>query len=167
MRAGILVLTALAAMPVAARLRAAQEAPSPAARWFGTWSLVSEVPPDPSDPNAYRRVTVTIEPSVEPTDDVVTVAYDMVGMRGGRTHVEWSGAFDGRDYPVQGVDYVLTNAYRQIDAFSYEIVVKVDGAVSATTEVVVSGDGTTMTAATTSPGANGPDATTAVYRRRD
>ena len=51
----------------------------------------------------------------------------MVGVRGGRTHIEWTGALDGQDYALQGVDYVLTNAYRLIDERRYEIAVKVDG----------------------------------------
>lgn len=93
------------------------------------------------------------------------VAYDMVGTRGGRTHLEWIGALDGRDYPVQGLDYVLTNAYTQIDDRTYRIVVKVDGRVAATTEVTVSSDGRDLTAVTTEQDAGGL-ATTAVYERR-
>jgi hypothetical protein len=68
----------------------------------------------------------------------------MVRRRGGITHMEWSGRFDGRDYPVQGVDYVLTNAYRKLSDRSYEIVVRVDGRQAAVATAVVSSDGGTL-----------------------
>ena len=87
--------------------------------WFGTWQ---QVPPQRKwfDPWPYQKVTLRIEPF----DDGLRVVYDMVRRRGGITHMEWTGRFDGRDYPVQGVDYVLTNAYRRISDRSYQIVVR-------------------------------------------
>ena len=92
--------------------------------------------------------------------------YDMVGTRGGVTHVEWNGRFDGKDYPVQGIDYVMTNAYTRIDDHSYSIVIKRDGQFSATVKVTVSSDGRTLTAVTTGKNAQGQDtSTTAVYDR--
>src|SRR6266540_2915074 len=78
----------------------AGQAPAP---WFGTWRL------DPARSTAtsnspYKRVTLTIEP----WEAGLEVLYDMVGTRGGITHVEWNGRFDDKDYPVQGIDYVMT-----------------------------------------------------------
>ena len=64
---------------------------------------------------------------------------------------------------VHGAAYFMTNAYRQIDDRSYEIVIKVDGATAATATAVVSSDGATMTV-TTVETAGGKS--TAVYRRR-
>ena len=140
--------------------------------WFGTWQLDPpttatrwfETPP-------YRKVTITIEPSGqeprhasgETLGEGLRVTYDMVRTRGGITHMEWLGRFDARDYPVQGAAYFLTNAYRQIDDRSYEIVIKVDGATAATATAVVSSDGATMTV-TTVERAGGRS--TAVYKRR-
>lgn len=123
------------------------------------------MPPDRPwfDPSPYRKVTLRIEP----WDDGLTVVYDMVRQRGGITHLEWSGRFDGRDYPVQGVDTVLTNAYRRLSERSYEIVVKRDGRVAAVATAVVSADGRTMTVETVErDGAGAPRRTQAVYRRR-
>jgi hypothetical protein len=94
------------------------------------------------------------------------VTYDMVGARGGVIHLEWGGMFDGRDYPVQGVDYVLTNAYRQIDDNSYEVVIKIDGNVVGIARSEVSGDRTTITTVTASRDSQGKTvSTTAVYER--
>ena len=107
------------------------------APWLGTWKL--------SKPDArYKRVITRIEP----WEDGIRVTYDMVGTRGGVTHMEWTGKFDGKDYPVEGVDYVLTNAYKLINDHSYEIVIKVDGSVAATARVEVSPDGRTLTTVT-------------------
>jgi hypothetical protein len=132
------------------------------APWFGAWQ---QVPPDKKwfDPWPYQQVTLRIEPQ----DDGLRVVYDMVRRRGGITHMEWSGRFDGRDYPVQGVDYVLTNAYRKLSDRSYEIVVRVDGREAAVATAVVSSDGGTLIVDTTEQVADGRKVTTtANYRRR-
>jgi hypothetical protein len=133
------------------------------APWFGTWQLKSQESAGPFADPAYKRVTSHIEP----LGDGLKVSYDMVRTRGGITHVEWVGRFDGRDYPVQGMDYVLTNAYRVLDDRSYEIVIKVDGQVAATAVAVVSPDGRTLTVSTRErrPG-GGTSTTTALYERR-
>ena len=130
--------------------------------WFGTWQ---QVPPERSwfDPWPYQKVTLRIEPF----DDGLRVVYDMVRRRGGITHMEWSGRFDGGDYPVQGVDYVLTNAYRQLSDRRYEIVVRVDGREAATATATISADGSTMSVETVEKDAHGKTRrTTAVYQRR-
>jgi hypothetical protein len=106
--------------------------------WFGTWQQRN---PD----KRYKRVISKIEP----WQDGIRVTYDMVGARGGVTHMEWTGKFDSQDYPVQGVDYVLTNSYKLLNDHSYEIVIKVEGGVAATARVEVSPDGKTLTTVTT------------------
>ena len=130
--------------------------------WFGSWQ---QIPPTEKwfDPWPYQKVTLRIEPS----DDGLRVVYDMVRRRGGITHMEWEGRFDGRDYPVQGVDYVLTNAYRRLSERSYEIVVRIDGREVAVATAVVSPDGSAMTVDTTEKDAAGRSIkTTAAYTRR-
>jgi hypothetical protein len=130
--------------------------------WFATWQ---QVPPARKwfDPWAYQKVTLRIDPY----DDGLRVVYDMVRRRGGITHMEWSGRFDGRDYPVHGVDYVLTNAYRQLSDRSYEIVVRVDGREAAVATAMISADGSTMSVETVEKDARGQKRrTTAVYKRR-
>jgi hypothetical protein len=148
---------------------AAEQAPQEATQeatqeetWFGNWQLNPARSTSRSDASPYKKVTSRIEP----TGDGLTVVYDMVGTRGGVTHLEWTGRFDSRDYPVRGVDYVLTNAYRRIDDRSYAIVVKVDGTVAATAVVVVSPDGRTLTVSTAERDPRGQTVnTTAVYEK--
>lgn len=147
---------------VATNASPAEEQTPNEAAWFGTWQLNPAKSTTRADASPYKRVTTRLEP----TEDGLTVVYDMVGTRGGVTHMEWRGRFDSRDYPVQGVDYVLTNAYRRIDDRSYAIVVKVDGAVAATAVVVVSPDGRTLTVSTAERDPRGQTVnTTAVYEK--
>jgi hypothetical protein len=90
----------------------------------------------------------------------------MVHPRGGVTHLEWTGRIDGTDYPVQGIDEVLTYAYRPAKEGSYEVVVKFDGRVTAVSEVTLSTDGRTMTTTTRGKGARGQDVVTrTVYEK--
>jgi hypothetical protein len=103
---------------------------------------------------------------ITPRGDGLLVVYDMVGTRGGVSHREWTGRFDGQDYPMQGVDYVMTNAYRLLTDRSYEIAVKMEGAPVATATASVSPDGATLTVVTRERDARGqPVESTAVYRR--
>jgi hypothetical protein len=132
------------------------------APWIGRWRQDLSRSAGRSEPPTYKRVTLRIEPAGEN----LRVTYDMVGVRGGRTHLEWTGRMDGRDYRVQGLDYVLTNAYRPVGARSYEIIVKVDGAPAATAVAIVSDDGRTMTVSTTERDQKGRTVeSTAVYER--
>ena len=131
--------------------------------WFGVWQQETPPPAGRFEAPAYKKVTTRIEP----WQDGVRVTYDMVRARGGVTHIEWVGRFDGRDYPVQGVDYVLTNAYRVLDDRRYEIVIKVDGQRAATATAVVSPDGDVLTVTTVEQDARGQRRTsTATYRRQ-
>ncbi len=164
------------------RLGAAQDG----APWFGTWEQELGRPASRFETPPYKKVTTRIEPyregagaaagnlagpaagnSVTGDADGVRVTYDMVRARGGITHVEWVGRFDGRDYPVQGVDSFLTNAYRILDERRYEIVIKVDTVVVATATATVSTDGQTLTVTTVERDASGrPSTSTAIYRRK-
>lgn len=138
-------------------LAALEQAP-----FWGTWNQNLTKSSERSE-SPYKRVISRIEP----WEDGLRVTYDMVGKRGGVTHLEWTGKFDGRDYPMQGVDNVLTNAYRRIDDRTYEIVIKVEGNLRATARVVVSPDGNTLQVATETRTASGQTVTTtAIYERQ-
>ena len=121
--------------------------------WFGTWTL------NFSGDARYKRVVLKISP----WQNGLKVTYDYVGIRGGVSHMEWTGKFDGKDYPVQGSDYVLTNAYSLVDDHNYRIVVKAEGTMVATASVSISADGKKLSSVT-----SGQDGRTteAVYERR-
>jgi hypothetical protein len=131
------------------------------APWYGAWKL-NPAKSTTNSESRYKRVLLRIDP----LEDGMSVVYDMVGTRGGITHMEWIGKLDGKDYPVQGLDYVLTNAYTRLNDRSYRIVIKVDGALAATADVLISADGKTLTSTTTEKNARGENITsTSVYER--
>ena len=108
--------------------------------WFGTWTLNLARSTYSPGPPPFKRATRRIAPS----GDDITIVDEMVRRRGGITHLEWTGKFDGKDYPVQGVELVLTNAYRRVDDRSYDLIQKIDGEVVATSRITMSPDGKTI-----------------------
>jgi len=98
---------------------------------------------------------------IEASASGITITDEMVRSRGGITHLEWTGRFDGQDYPVQGVELVLTNAYRRVDDRTYELIQKIDGDVVATSRMTMSPDGKTITTVNSSKTASA----TTVYEK--
>jgi hypothetical protein len=109
--------------------------------WFGIWKLNLARSTYSPGPPPFRRATRRIESF----GNGIRITDDQVRSRGGVTHLEWTGEFDGIDYPVQGVERVLTNAYRRVDDRTYELVQKIDGEVVATARLLMSPDGRTIT----------------------
>jgi hypothetical protein len=130
--------------------------------WFGRWALNVEQSTY-AGPRPYRRSTCIIEPWQQ---DGLKSVCEMVRVRGGVAHIEWTGLFDGKDYPVQGVEEAVTYAYTRIDDHRYDVVIKLDGHVAARATVVVSPDGNTMTTVTTRATAEGTEVTRSVYERQ-
>jgi hypothetical protein len=126
--------------------------------WFGTWKLNLAKSTYSPGPPPFTRATRRIEAS----GDDVTIVDEMVRSRGGVIHLEWTGKFDGRDYPVQGVELVLTNAYRRVDDHRYELIQKMDGEVVATARLVLSPDGKTVTTVNSSRSASA----TTIYEKQ-
>jgi len=110
----------------------------------GTWTLNLAKSTYSPEPPPFKRATRRIQQA----DDRITIVDDIVGSRGGIVHLEWTGKFDGNAYPVQGVDVVLTNAYRRIDDRRYELIQRVDGRIVATARLTISADGRTITTVT-------------------
>ena len=130
---------------------------------IGTWRLSFPESTFASGPPSYSRVTCKIDP----WEDGLKVTYDMVGKRGGVTHWEWMGTLDGKDYTLQGIEEVVTNAYRQVGDRAYEVIAKVDGRIITTTGIVISSDGKVMTVTSNVANAQGQKVVnTAVYKKR-
>jgi hypothetical protein len=144
----------------------AQPAVTPASvpgSWFGTWKLNLSKSTYQPEPPPYKRAEYTIEP----WKDGLKVTYEMVYLRGGWTHLEWSGRLDGKDYPVHGLDELVTYAYRPLADGSHEVIVKFDERITATSTVRLSADGRTMTTTTVGTGARGQEVrTTTVYEKQ-
>ena len=133
------------------------------ASWVGTWRLnLAKSAYNPGPPPFKSAVS-----KIEQSENGLTIIYDMVGPRGQTAHREWTGKFDGRDYAVEGVDYVLTNAYSQVAERTYKVVVKVDGEVTSIATIVIAPDGKSMTTVTAGRNAQGREVnTTTVYDKQ-
>ena len=126
--------------------------------WIGVWTLTSILSADSSAPQYYTRITRSIQTS----SDTVTIVDDLVRVRGGVVHQEWTGKIDGKDYPVEGLEVYLTSAYRQVDDHTLELTQKLDGRAVVRAKIVLSPDGNTITTTTT----DGITTATTVYSRR-
>ena len=127
--------------------------------WVGVWTLSAILATNnPNAPRFYARGTRHITAS----DSTMTIVDDLVRVRGGIVHLEWTWALDGRDYPVEGVEVFLTSAYQRIGDHILELTQKLDGRVVVRARLVLSSDGKTITTTTT----DGVTTTTTVYTKR-
>jgi len=151
------------AITIALLLQARTVVGQPPSTWFGTWKLnVARSTYSPGPP-PYRRAMYKIEP----WEDGLKVTYEMVYPRGGVSHLEWTGKLDGREYPLQGIEEFVTYAYRPAGDGSYEVIVRLDGRIQATSKVMASSDGRTMTTTTIGTNARGQRVTTTtVYEKQ-
>jgi hypothetical protein len=79
----------------------------------------------------------------------IKVTADGADSSGKPIHVEWSGKFDGKDYPVTGDSSADTRAYRKLNDRTLEVTVKKNGKVIVTARSEVSADGKTRTSTVT------------------
>lgn len=104
---------------------------------------------------------------IEAAGENVKVTMDGVDPTGKPTHSEWTGKFDGKQYPVTGDANSDTRSYKTIDDRTFEVSAKTKGKVSVSGRVVVSADGKTRTAHVkgTSPSGEKYE-TTAIYDKQ-
>lgn len=106
---------------------------------MGTWKLNESKSKIPA--GATKNNTVVYEAA----GDSVKVTVDGVDGQGKAFHSEWTGKFDGKDYPVTGDPSGDTRAYKQVSDHKLELTNKKGGKVSSTGTGVVSADGKTRT----------------------
>jgi hypothetical protein len=103
----------------------------------------------------------------EAAGDQTKVTVDGVDENGGAVHNEWTGKFDGKDYPVTGDTNADTRSYRRIGKNTLAITNKKGGKATLTGRIVVSKDGKTRTVTTTATNAQGKKVTNvAVYDKQ-
>jgi len=80
---------------------------------------------------------------------------------------EWTGKYDGKDYPVTGNPTTDSRAYKKINEHTLEATGKKDGKVTITVKITVSADGKTRTVTGSQTDAAGKKvAMTAVYDKQ-
>jgi hypothetical protein len=103
----------------------------------------------------------------EASGDSVKVTIDGTGHDGTPTHSEWTGKFDGKDYPVTGESSEDARAVKKINDHTLTFTVKKDGKITETGRIVVSADGKTRTVTTHGTDAKGMKTTgTTVYDKQ-
>ena len=106
---------------------------------MGTWKLNEAK--SKITPGTGKFTTVTFKSMF----GQVNVTGDGIDANGKPMHVEWSGKFDGKDYPVTGDPSADTRAYRKLNDRIVEMTVKKNGKVIVTARSEVSADGKTRT----------------------
>jgi len=99
--------------------------------------------------------------------DSVKVTVDGLDGTGKAVHSEWTGKFDGKDYPVTGEPTADSRAYTKVNATTLSFTQKKGGKETTSGKIVISADGKTRTVTTTITGADGKKVTsTAVYDKQ-
>ena len=75
--------------------------------------------------------------------DQVKVTTDGTAADGKPFQTEWTGNFDGKDYPLSGDPSANTRSYKKINDRTLELTNKKDGKVTTTGRITISADGKT------------------------
>jgi hypothetical protein len=128
---------------------------------MGTWKLNEAK--SKLTPGATKNTSVVYEAA----GDNVKVTVDGVDADGKPTHNEWTGKFDGKDYPVTGDPSSDARAYKKINEHKLALTVKKGGKVTAKGSIVVAPDGKSRTVTTSGTDAKGKKVSgTSVYDKQ-
>jgi hypothetical protein len=127
---------------------------------LGTWKL-NEAKSKLS-PGLPKNLTVVYTAAGENIKGVI----DGVDGQGKPTHNEWTGKFDGKDYPVTGDPSSDTRAIKQIDDHNYELTIKKGGKLTMTGKAVISADGKSRTVTVRGANAGKMVESTSVYDKQ-
>jgi hypothetical protein len=128
---------------------------------MGTWKLNEAK--SKFAPGVTKNNTVAIEAA----GDNVKVTVDGTDSSGKPTHNEWTGKFDGNDYPVTGDPTSDTRSVKKVDDHTLELTVKKGDKVTITGRIVVSDDGKSRTVTTSGTDSKGKKVkSTAVYDKQ-
>ncbi|MGE5278536.1 MAG: hypothetical protein ACM3SU_16210 [Acidobacteriota bacterium] len=128
---------------------------------MGTWKLNEAK--SKFAPGATKNPTVVYEAA----GDSVKVIVDGVNKDGKAVHSEWTGKYDGKEYPVTGDPTSDTRSYKKIDDHTLALTGMKGGKVTLTGRIVVSADGKSRTVKTTVTDASGKKiSNTAVYDKQ-
>jgi hypothetical protein len=92
-------------------------------------------------PGTLKFVTVTFKSMF----GKVKVVGDGIDADGKPVHSEWTGNFDGKDYPVTGDPISDTRSYTKVDERTLNLTVKKGGKTIDTGRIIVSADGKSRT----------------------
>lgn len=110
---------------------------------MGTWKLNEAKSKFPKGAQKNTKVVY------EAAGDNVKVTVDGVDSKGTPTHNEWTGKFDGKDYPAVGDPNYDSRSYKKVDAHTLSMTLKKGGTEVGNGKIAVSADGKSRTVSTT------------------
>lgn len=116
---------------------------------MGTWKLNEAK--SKITPGMGKNTTVTYEAAGEN----VKVTVEGIDRDGKPLHNEWTGKFDGKDYPVTGDPTSDARSYTIVDDHTLSLTIKKDGKTTVTGQIVVAADGKTRTVTTSGTDSKG------------
>jgi len=128
---------------------------------LGTWKLNASK--SQLNPGTGQNDTVIYEAA----GGSIKITVDGKDAAGKAVHHEWTGKFDGKDYPVVGDPSSDTRSYTEVDDHTLEFTGKKAGKVTVTGRVVTSADGKSRTVTVSTTDAQGKTVTnTSVYDKQ-
>ena len=129
--------------------------------FMGTWKLNEAK--SKLGPGMPKNNTVVYEAA----GDGVKVTIDGTDAQGKPTHNEWTGKFDGKEYPVTGDSGSDARALKAVDDHTITLTVTKGGKTTITGRMVLSADGKTRTVTTNATDSAGKKVTSvAVYDKQ-
>jgi hypothetical protein len=117
--------------------------------FMGTWKLNEAK--SKLGPGAPKNTTVTYEAAG--ADVKVTV--EGTDSAGNPIHSEWTGKFDGKEYPVTGSSTADMRSYHRIGTHTLSLTESKAGKITTTGRIAISADGKTRTVTATETDPNG------------
>ena len=128
---------------------------------MGTWKLNEAKSKIPA--GVMKNTTVVYAAD----GDNIKVTTDGTTGDGKPVHTEWTGKFDGKDYPLTGDPNADSRSYTQVNDRTLSLNNKKDGKVAITGRIVVSKDGKTRTLTTSGKDGSGKKmSSTAIYDKQ-
>jgi hypothetical protein len=128
---------------------------------MGTWKLNEAKSKFTAETTKNTMVTY------EAAGDQVKVTVNGVNSKGQSTHNQWTGRYDGKNYPVTGDPNSDARSYKKINDRTLELTIWNHGRVTGTGRIVLSADGKSRTVTTSGTDAKGKSfKSTAVYDKQ-
>jgi hypothetical protein len=128
---------------------------------MGTWKLNEAK--SKFSPGATKNTTVVYEAA----GDSVKVTVDGMDGDGKPSHNEWTGKFDGKDYPVTGDPTADMRSYKKVNDHTLTVANKKEGKAMMSGRIVVSADGKSRTVTVSGMDSKGKKiSSTAVYDKQ-
>jgi|SRR5271165_475561 len=128
---------------------------------MGSWKL--DEAKSKFSPGSPKSTMVTYEAA----GDSVKVTIDGIGFDGKPTHTEWTGKFDGKDYPVTGDSHQTSRSYVKVNDHMMKVRIKSGDKVILSGTIVTAADGKSRTVTAHGTSADGKKMSyTAMYDKQ-